>query len=370
MAKTKGSKSGGVVAALIAVAVITIGGVTGAALMSWPGGGQDSQVQAEKQMEILAKSAGMVSTKILLDYSDPMEQQFALEKTVKDLKEVFPELGQVWVLNDKNDVIYSTKADDIEKPYQPPSGIKVPDPAKFFVGQMTPEQKLVSTPLKIQDRLLGGLRLVVAQKQAAPASGGKDLVIIAGAVALILGLVMPVVLVGAMGGVPAKAGAAGAPADANALRALKAEEASINARLESARKELAKADELKSQQNFIESQIEAMRKLQFEETYKLEGLQKEAAELAGQLEQRKSMLDASPEERSANLSQQDQDLVHKIENHRKEEMLLARKIEEIRKKVIDLDRRIEARRKEEAEIGSRIEAKRREEQALDQKLGG
>jgi chromosome segregation ATPase len=170
-----------------------------------------------------------------------------------------------------------------------------------------------------------------------------------------------------MGGGAGKGAPAGGTADANTLRALKAEEASINARLESARKELAKADELKSQQNFIESQIEAMRKLQFEEAHKLEVLQKEASEMAGQLEQRRAM---SPQEMSANLSQQDQELVQKIDTHRKEEMLLARKIEEIRKKVIDLDRRIEARRKEEAEIGSRIEAKRREEEALDQKLGG
>lgn len=367
MAQAKGSKSGGLMAALIAVALITVGGVTAVALMNWPGGGKDQQSQVDKQMEVLAKSAGMVSTKILLDYSDPMEQQFALEKAVKELKTVFPEVRDIWVLNDQNLVVYSTKAEAIEKPYQPPSGMKVPDPGKFYMNQMNPEQKLVSTPLKLQDKQIGGIRMLVAQAPAPASSGGKDLVIIAGAVALILGLVMPVLLVGALGGRAGKGAPAGGTTDANTLRALKAEEASINARLESARKELTKAEELKSQQNFIESQIEAMRKLQFEEAHKLEGLQRETAELAGQIEQRKSM---SPQEMSASLSQQDQELVQRIDGHRKEEMLLARKIEEIRKKVIDLDRRIEARRKEEAEIGSRIEAKRREEQALDQKLGG
>jgi hypothetical protein len=365
MAQTKGSKTSGLIAALIAVAVVTIGGVTGVAFVSWPEGGQNQQSQADKQLEVLAKSAGMVSTKILLDYSDPMEQQFALEKAVKDLKEVFPEVAQVWVLNDKNVVIYATKPADIEKPYQPPAGIKIPDPAKFFTGQLSPEQKFVSAPLKLQDRLLGGLRLMVSQPQTKTSAGKKDQVVIVGAVALIVGLVMPVVLVSLMGG---GGGRPAAPAtDANTLRALKAEEASINARLESARKELAKAEELKSQQNFIESQIEAMRRLQIEEAQKLEALQKEAAEMVSQMEQRRSL---TPQEMTANLSQQDQELMQKIESHRKEEMLLARKIEEIRKKVIDLDRRIEARRKEEAEIGVRIEAKKREEQALNQRMGG
>lgn len=361
MAKTKGSKSGsgGLVAALIAVSVITVGGVTAAALMNWPGGGEDQQAQGDKQMEVLAKSTGMISTKIILDYSDPMEQQFALEKAVKDLKEVFPEVKDIWVLNDQDIVVYSSKADAIEKPYQPPAGLKVPDPKNFYVNQVNDEQKLVSTPLMLKDKQIGGIRMVVAQGKMTAQAGKKDLVVIAGAVALILGLVMPVVLVSAMGGSAAKAGAGGASVDPNALRAIKAEEASINARLESARKELARAEELKSQQNFIESQIEAMRKLQAEETEKLESLRREASGISGP-----GALD------TANLSQQDQDLVQKIEGHRKEEMLLARKIEEIRKKVIDLDRRIEARRKEEAEIGSRIEAKRREEQALDQKLGG
>jgi chromosome segregation ATPase len=180
----------------------------------------------------------------------------------------------------------------------------------------------------------------------------------------------PVVLVSVLGKTMGGAAPAGMSTDANVIRALKAEEASINARLESARKEIGRVDDLKSQQNFLESQIEAMRKMQFEETYKLEGLQKETATLAGQVEDRKKSLGESPAEITANLSQQDQELVSKIENHKKEELLLARKIEEIRKKVIDLDRRIEARRKEEADIANRIEVKKREEQALNQRMGG
>lgn len=358
MSQNKGSSPAGLIIALIAVAVITVGGVTGVAIKSWPGGGQDKQSQVNKQLEALAKAAGMVSTKILLDYSDPMEQQFALEKAVKDLKAVFPEVGQVWVLDDKNQVVYSTKADDIEKPFQTPSGIKAPDASRMFIAPAAPGQKYVSLPLKLQDKVVGGLRLMVAQpQQAAASAGNKNMVVIAGAVALILGMILPVVLVGAMGGGGGKPAAAAA--DPNTLRALKAEEASINARLESARRDLSRAEELKSQQNFIESQIEAMRKLQAEEAQKLEALRSQAADLS-----------APPQIRVEDLGQQDQELVQKIENHRKEEMLLARKIEEIRKKVIDLDRRIEARRKEEAEIGVRIEAKKREEQALNQRMGG
>lgn len=357
MAQKKGSSQAGLIIALIAVAIVTIGGVTGVAIKSWPGGGADKQDQGDKQLEALAKAAGMVSTKILLDYSDPMEQQFALEKAVKDLKAVFPEVGQVWVLNDKNMVVYSTKADDIEKTYQTPSGIKPPDASKMFIALATPGQKYVSLPLKLQDKVVGGLKLMVFQPQTAASAGNRNMVVIAGAVALILGMILPVVLVGAMGGGGGQPAAI--TADPNTLRALKAEEASINARLESARKELSRAEELKSQQNFIESQIEAMRNLQAEEARKLEALRSQAAELSVQ-----------PQLRTEDLSQQDQELVQKIENHRKEEMLLARKIEEIRKKVIDLDRRIEARRKEEAEIGVRIEAKKREEQALNQRMGG
>jgi hypothetical protein len=357
MAQKKGSSPTGLIIALIAVAVVTVGGVTGVAIKSWPGGGQGKQDQGDKQLEALAKAAAMVSTKILLDYSDPMEQQFALEKAVKDIKAVFPEVGQVWVLNDKSTVVYSTKADDVEKPFQTPAGIKAPDASRMFIAQAAPGQKYVSLPLKLQDKVVGGLRLMVAQPQAAASGGNRNMVVIAGAVALILGMVLPAVLVGAMGGGGGKP--APAAADANTLRALKAEEASINARLESARKELSRAEELKSQQNFIESQIEAMRKLQAEETQKLEALRSQAADLS-----------APPQIRTEDLGQQDLELVQKIENHRKEEMLLARKIEEIRKKVIDLDRRIEARRKEEAEIGVRIEAKKREEQALNQRMGG
>ncbi len=364
----QGSKTGGLIVALIATSIITIGGVTGLAVVSWPKEGAGEGEQADKPVEALAKSAGLVATKIILDYSDPMEQQFALEKSIKDLKDNFPEVKQVWVVNDQNTVIYSTKADDIEKPYQLPSGVKVPDMARIFVGQISPQEKFVSTPLKLQNKILGGLRLVVAQPQKAPARGQKDRVILGGAIALVLGLVLPVMFVSAMGGGAARP--SGPALDPNTLRALKAEEASINARLEAARKEISQVEELKSQQNFIESQIEAMRKLQFEEAHKLEGLKREAAELASQIEQKRTMASESPQERMANLTQEEQALLQKIEGHRKEEILLARKIEEIRKKVIDLDRRIEARRKEEAEIGIRIEAKKRQEQALDQKLGG
>jgi len=366
MAETRGSM--GLILALMIVSLITVGAVAGAAWYFWPGQGRAGQ--GERQMEMLAKSVAMVSTKILLDFEDPMERQFALEKTIKDIKESFPEVGQVWVVDDKNLVLYSTKADDMEKPYRAPTEVKNLDPAQITVTKISPETKYVATPLRLKDRMLGGIRMTVAERSAAAAGDSKDLVVIIGAAALILGLILPPILVRSLGRAAALAPPAGPAIDANMIRALKAEEASINARLEAARKELAQVEELRSQQNFIESQIEAMRKQQFEETYKLEGLQKEAAELAKQIEQRKAMLAEPPEQRMANLSQEEQELVQKIEGHRKEEMMLARKIEEIRKKVIDLDRRIEARRKEEAEIGSRIEAKRREEQALNQRLGG
>jgi len=369
MAGSKGPKAGGLIAALVAVAVITVGGVTGFAFVSWPG--KAAPGQGDKQSEVLAKAAAKLSSKVLLDYEDPMERQFALEKVIKDLKADFTEMGDVWVVDDKDVVIYSTKADAIEKAYQLPAGMKIPDAMKFFSKEMSPTQTWAAMPLLSMNQIIGGIRLVLNKPQAAAAkSDGKNIVIIVGTIALLVGIVGPVVLVSMMGKSMGGAAPAGMSTDANVIRALKAEEASINARLESARKEIGRVDDLKSQQNFLESQIEAMRKMQFEETYKLEGLQKEAAAIAGQIDDRKKSLGSSPAEISANLSQQDQELVSKIENHKKEELLLARKIEEIRKKVIDLDRRIEARRKEEADIANRIEVKKREEQALNQRMGG
>jgi chromosome segregation ATPase len=126
------------------------------------------------------------------------------------------------------------------------------------------------------------------------------------------------------------------------LKAIKAEEASIMTRLDSLKRELGKAEEMRTQQAELAEQVNSLRQQQTEENTKLEELKREVMELGSQLEQRRQLLEAPPDERQAQLTQQDRELLQKIIDHKKEELALAKKIQEIRRKVVELEKRTKA----------------------------
>ncbi|HAD83110.1 MAG: hypothetical protein A2509_03935 [Candidatus Edwardsbacteria bacterium RIFOXYD12_FULL_50_11] len=363
----------GLMITLAVIAVLTVGGVTGMSVASWPvssaGAGNE---QRDKQLEVLAKSVARLSARGILDYEDAMERQFFLDKVVKDIKADFPEIKNIWVLDDQRMVVYSAKEDEIEKTYQVPSGMKPDAGEKFTVNELSAGSVWVATPIISMKTIIGGLRMVVEIPAAKGGGGGsKNLLMIIGLIAMIIGIAAPVVLVSAktkeLAGL--KAGPGGAAVSDAKLSALKAEESTVSAKLAAAKQQLAQSEQLQGQQVAMEQQIEEMKKQQFEETYKLEGLKKEAAEQADHIEKRKKILEANPLERQAALTSEEKELAAKISTHKQEEVKLAQKIELIRKKVIDLDRRIEKRQKEEQEIAERIEARRKEELELNQKMG-
>lgn len=374
MPNNKNVNMGGLTVALAIIAILTIGGITGLSVVTWPGA-EPSAVNKERdtQLNVLSKSVARLSVRAILDYEDPMERQFFLDKVVKDIKTDFPEIKDIWVLDDKQVVVYSPQEDEIEKPYQAPSGIKPEVGDKFSVQQLSATSVWVATPIISMKTIIGGIRMTVGVPGANEGGmAGKNLILIAGLIAMVLGIIVPMIMISA------KAKALGsvrvAPAapvvNDSRLNALRAEESSISVKLEAARREMAQLDQLKSQQGSIEQQLEEMRKQQFEETYKLENLKKEATEIADHIGKRRKILEANPLERQSTLTTEDQELVKKIETHKQEELRLAQKIEVIRKKVIDLDRRIENRRKEEQEISERIEARKKEELNFSQKKSG
>lgn len=374
MANNKNVNMGGLMVILAIIAIITIGGVTGLAVITWPGA-DPAAVNKERdtQLNVLSKSVARLSARAILDFEDPMERQFFLDKVVKDIKADFPEIKDIWVLDDKRSVVYSPKEDEIEKPYKVPSGITPDVGDKFSVQPLSATTVWVATPIISMKTIMGGIRMTVEIPATNQGGGaGKSLVLLAGLIAMVIGIVVPMIMISAK----AKALASVKPAPAavalndSKLNALKAEEASISAKLEASRREITQMDQLKSQQGNIAQQLEEMKKQQFEETYKLENLKKEAAEIADHIDKRKKILEANPLERQSALNSEDQELVKKIETHKQEELKLAQKIELIRKKVIDLDRRIETRRKEEQEIAERIEVRKREESTLNQRVGG
>lgn len=372
MAGKKAVNLNGLMITLAVVAVLTVGGVTGMSVATWPGSSAGAgNEQRDKQLEVLAKSVARLSAKGILDYEDAMERQFFLDKVVKDIKGDFPEIKDIWVLDDKRMVVYSAKEDEIEKTYKVPSGMKPDAGEKFTVTELSAGSVWVATPIISMKTIIGGLRMTVDMPAAKGGGGSKNLLMIIGLIAMIIGLAAPVALVSAkskeLAGLTAGPGGA-AVSDAK-LSALKAEESSVSAKLAAAKQQLAQAEQLQSQQGAMEQQIEEMKKQQFEETYKLESLKKEAAEQADHIEKRKKILEANPLERQAALTSEEKELAAKISTHKQEEVKLAQKIELIRKKVIDLDRRIEKRQKEEQEIAERIEARRKEEMDLNQKMG-
>ncbi|HTY07932.1 MAG TPA: hypothetical protein VMF29_02085 [Candidatus Edwardsbacteria bacterium] len=346
MAGNNKASAGGLIAVLIVIAVVTIGGVAGYSYVSWPQ--LDPTVMGtmrSNQLEILAKSAARLSVSPLFDLTDPLDRQMALQKMIKDLQADFPEVNEVIVLDDKNTVAYSPRDAEVGQPYKAPLEVKLGVGNKFAKQELASGKTWIAAPVTVgKDRkVIGGVRMTVSMPAATGSAGGnKNIVLIAGLVALLIGVIVPAVMVSAK----VKGAAVAAPAGGDKTNALKGEEAAIAARLKDARSEIAKAEEVKAQTAALENQMEFLRKQQFEETYKLEGIKKEAAEVAAHLEQRRQMLAATPEERVANLTKEERDLVANIAAHKKEEQQLALKIQEIRKKMIELDRRVEGRRKD------------------------
>ncbi len=374
MPSNKKINIGGLMVVLAIIAILTIGGVTGLSVITWPGA-DPAAVNKERdtQLNMLSKSVARLSARAILDFEDPMERQFFLEKVVKDIKADFPEIKDIWVLDDKRSVVYSPKEDEIEKPYKAPSGITPDVGDKFSVQPLSATAAWVATPIISMKTIIGGIRMTVEVPAASQGGGaGKGLVLIAGLIAMVIGIVVPMIMISAKTKALAavKTSPAAAGIDDSKLNALKAEEASISAKLGASRREIAQLDQLKSQQGNIEQQLEEMKKQQFEETYKLENIKKEAAEIADHIDKRKKILEANPLERQSALNAEDQELVKKIEAHKQEELKLAQKIELIRRKVVDLDRRIETRLKEEQEIAERIETRKREESTLNRRVGG
>lgn len=337
---------GGLIAALVTITMVTVGGIAAFAYLTWPS--LDPKLMGtmrSDQMEILAKSAARMSVNPLFDLSDPLDRQMALQKMIRDLQADFPEVSEVVVLDEKSNVVYSPRDAEVGQPYKLPPEIKQAAGAKFVMQELASGKTWIAAPVNVgKDRkMIGAIRMTVNIPAVAGGTGGnKNLVLIAGLAALLIGILLPAVMVAAK-----FKGLAGAPASGgDKTQAFKGEEAVLAARLKEARSEIAKAEELKAQTGAMENQLEFLRKQQFEETYKLEGIKKEAAEVAAHLEQRRQMMAATPEERVANLTREEQDLMAKIEAHKKEEGQLALKIQEIRKKMIELDRRVESRRKE------------------------
>jgi hypothetical protein len=346
MAGSNKASAGGLIAVLIVIAVVTIGGVTGFSYASWPR--QDPKLMGtmrNDQLEILAKSAARLAVSPLFDLADPLDRQMALQKMIRDLQADFPQVSEVVVLDDKNSVAYSPQDADVGQPYKAPPEVKLGGGNKFALQELASGKTWIAAPVTVgkDKKVIGGIRMMVKMQAAAAAGGGnKSMVLIAGLAALLIGIIIPAAMVSAK----IKTLGSAAPAGSGMANALKGEEAAIAARLKEARSEIARSEELKAQTTALENQMEFLRKQQFEETYKLEGVKKEAAEVAAHLEQRRQMLAATPEERTANLTKEDQDLVSRIEAHKKEEQQLALKIQEIRKKMIELDRRVEGRRKD------------------------
>jgi hypothetical protein len=235
----------------------------------------------------------------------------------------------------------SDREDQIDKSYQLPKGAKIPPADKLDIQEIAPGQLLVSVPAVYNNKIKGGLRMLVElPKTKSTGAGNKNTVIIIGLAAMLIGLIVPIT---AVPGLTKKLAAApGSQAGAGKGQAAKAEEASINTRLESLRRELGKAEALRAEQDGLGAEVETLRKQQIEENYKLEGLKKEVTELGAQMEQRRQLLEATPDERHAQLTQEDRDLLQKIINHKKEELALAQKIQDIRRKVLELEKRTKA----------------------------
>ncbi|MDP2807516.1 MAG: hypothetical protein Q8O74_05195 [bacterium] len=337
MAGNKSPNLGSMIMVLALSALLTVGAVIGVAVATWPSPPQADA--ADPKLEMFAATASRLTGFIFFTYPDEIKDY--MSPVLADLKSKLPAIKSITVTDPAGLIVGSDIEDQIDKTYQLPKGAKPPAGDKLEIQEIVPGQLLVAVPAIYNNKIKGGLRMLVELPQSKGSSGGsKNMVIIIGLAAMLIGLIIPIAAVPAMTKQLSAAGAA--PAGAGKAQAMKAEETSINTRLESLRRELGKAEELRAEQDGLAAEVEALRKQQFEESYKLEGLKKEVIELGVQMEQRRQMLDAAPDERQAQLTQQDRDLMQKIINHKKEELALAQKIQDIRRKVMELEKRTKA----------------------------
>ncbi|MBI4726206.1 hypothetical protein HY768_03105 [candidate division TA06 bacterium] len=341
MAGNKSPNLGGMIMVLALSALLTVGAVLGVALATWPGSAAPAKPgAADPKLEMFAATASRLTGFIFFAYPDEVKDY--LSPVLADLKtKLQPALKSITVTDPAGLIVGSDKEDQIDKTYQLPKGAMPPAGDKLEIQEIAPGQFLVAVPAIYNNKIKGGLRMLVELPQAkASSGGGNGMVIIIGLAAMLIGLIIPIAAVPAM--TKQLSAVSAAPAGAGKAQAMKAEESSINTRLESLRRELGKAEELKAEQDQLTAEVESLRKQQFEEGYKLEGLKKEVTELGVQMEQRRQMLEATPDERQAQLTQEDRDLMQKIINHKKEELALAQKIQDIRRKVMELEKRTKA----------------------------
>jgi hypothetical protein len=340
MAGNKSPNLGSMIMVLALSALLTVGAVLCVALATWPGSGAPAKAGgADPKLEMFAATASRLAGFIFFTYPDEVRDY--MSPVLADLKSKLPAIKSITVTDPAGLIVGSDSEDQIDKAYQLPKGAKPPAGDKLEIQELAPGQLLVAVPAVYNNKIKGGLRMLVELPQAKGSGGGnKSLVIIIGLVAMLIGLIVPIAAVPAM--TKQLSQALAAPAGPGKAQGIKAEEASINTRLESLRRELGKAEELKAEQDGLAAEVEALRKQQVEENYKLEGLKKEVTELGVQMEQRRQMLEATPDERHAQLTQEDRDLMQKIINHKKEELALAQKIQDIRRKVMELEKRTKA----------------------------
>jgi len=337
MAGNKGPNLGGMTMVLALSALLTVGAVLGVALVTWPGSVAPAQPgAADPKLEMFAATASRLTGFIFFTYPDEVKDY--MSPVLADLKSKLPAIKSITVTDPAGLIVGSDIEDQIDKTYQLPNGAKPPAGDKLEIQELAPGQFLVAVPAIYNNKIKGELRMLVELPQVKGSNGGgKSRVIIIGLVAMLIGLIIPIAAVPSM--TKKLTAVSAAPAGAGKAQAMKAEESSINTRLESLRRELGKAEELKAEQSGLAAEVESLRKQQFEEGYKLEGLKKEVSELGVQMEQRRQMLEAAPDERQTQLTQEDRDLMQKIINHKKEELALAKKIQDIRRKVMELEKR-------------------------------
>jgi hypothetical protein len=341
MAGESAPKLGGLIVTLALTAVITVGAVIGAAVGMWPGGGQpQSSGATDTKLEMFAVAVSRLAGFIFFTYPD--EVTIYMSPVLVNLEDRMPAVKSIVVVDLNGMIVGSDNQNEVEKNYQLPKGAKPIVQDKFDVQELEPGKLLVTVPAIYNKKVKGGVRMMVElPKSSGNGGGSKNVLLIIGLVAMLAGLIVPIAAVPAMTKKLSTARPA-VPESAAKVQAAKAEEASIMARLDALRRELGKAEEIKSQQSGLAAQVEALQKQQTEENYKLEEMKREAMELGSQLEQRRQLLEAPPEERLAQLTQQDRELLQKIIDHKKEELALAKKIQEIRRKVVELEKRTKA----------------------------
>ena len=340
MAGNKGVNLGGLIMVLALSALLTVGAVLGVSVFTWPGSDAAAKPgAADPKLEMFATTASRLTGFIFFTYPDEVKDY--LSPVLSDLKSKLPAIKSITVTDPAGLIVGSDKEDQIDKKYQLPKGAKPPSADKLDIQEIAPGQMLVSVPAVYNNKVKGGLRMIVELPQTKSSGGGsKNMVITIGLVAMLIGLIVPIA---AVPGLAKKLSLApGAPAGSGKGQAVKVEETSINARLEYLRRELGKSEALKAEQDRLAAEVESLRKQQFEESYKLEGLKKEVTELGVQMGQRRHLLEATPDERQAQLTQEDRDLLQKIIDHKKEELALAQKIQDIRRKVMELEKRTKA----------------------------